>query len=230
MQNSRAGINREVPARFQTLNLDRGESARVCDSSRPGGTGLGPRVPCVLEEEEGVTLLAPEVKLRGLVPDQQLAQINKGLSEPLWAPESCGQGSALEQKSEPKNCALISAGLRFLLSGGAGAGTSRPGHGSGSALALTQPPGRGGGVWQLHLLLAGCQSPVTSAAGMSFSPCPLRKDTVAGQVFVPSVLLSLQAREPAGTAAAGILPWRDRSPPGAVPWSLRRCQQMAVPE
>lgn len=96
MQNSRAGINREVPAHFETLNLDRGESTRVCDSSRPGGTGLGPRVPCVLEEEEGVTLLAPEVKLWGLAPDQQLAQINEGLSEPLWAPESCGQGSALQ--------------------------------------------------------------------------------------------------------------------------------------
>lgn len=185
MQNARAGINREVPAHFQTLNLDRGESARVCDSSRPGGTGLGPRVPCVPEEEEGVTLLAPDVKLRGLAPDQQLAQINEGLSEPLWAPESCGQGSALEQKSEPKNCALISAGLRFLLPGGAGAGTSRPGHGSGSALALTRPPGRGGGS------LAAPSPP-----GWVSEPCDIRSG---------DVLQSLSSQEGHG-GRAGVCP------------------------
>lgn len=77
-----------------------------------------------------------------------------------------------------------------------------PGH---RGLALTQPPGGAGGSGSSRPLLAGCQSPVASAAGVS-NPRRVGKDKLAGQVFVPSVLLSLQAHELAGSPGAGILP------------------------
>ena len=156
-------------------------------------------------------LLAPEVKLQGLASDQQLAQIKKSFSKPLWTPKSCRLVAVLQQeRSAPINCSLISADLRLLfLSGGSWGvrwGPARPGcvrarvwqhprgrqHPRGhDGLALgTAPRVAGGGSGSSHLFPAGYRSPLTPAAGVSFNPRPPRKDKSAGQVFVPLVLLS----------------------------------------
>lgn len=179
-----------------------------------GAQGWGHMSP-VLEEDEGVTLLAPKVKPRGLAPDQQLAQSNRGLSELLWTPKICWQGPAAGEVSTQKlrsdlSWAQVSPFRRLwgvcgdiLPRARVWQRPAAPGH---HGLALTQPREGPGGSGSSRPLLAGCQSPVTSAAGMSCSPRRLGKDKLAGQVFVPSVLLSLQAHELAGTPGAGILP------------------------
>lgn len=194
VHNPGAGINRELPAHFQSLNLDRGESAGVCDSSRLGGTGLGPPVPCVLEGEEGDTLLAPEVKPWGLAPDRQSAQINKGSSEPLWAPQICNRrGEGPKLRSDLSRSRVSPFRRRWGV-----CGASCPGHGSGSApgrpgLALTQPPGGVRGVWQLPCPPGGVSE-----------PCDTRSR---------SVLRSLSSRE-GQSGRAGVCPLGPAVPAG----------------